>query len=66
MCGVYRTCVLRNYYICISTHAIHVQDIHLYYMCEMCITGAQHMYYRCMNYMCNTQKHTCITYVSHM
>ncbi len=28
---------------------------------NMCIIGVLHMYYRCMNYMCNTPKHnTCI------
>ncbi len=34
MCRIYT-----HYYTCSSTHVIHVQDIHLYYMCETCITG---------------------------
>ncbi len=30
----------------------------------MCIADVLHMYYSCMNYMCNTLKHhTCITHI---
>ncbi len=35
----------------------------MYNICEMCIKDVLHMYYRCMNCMCNNRKqHTCITY----
>ncbi len=49
--------------------------IHLYYMCETCITGVLDMHFRCMNYMYNTPKnsthvlyvyHTCNTHVAHL
>ncbi len=38
---------------------------------NMCITSILHIYYRCMNYMCNTPKtphmnYICITHVIHM
>ncbi len=48
-----------------STHVIHVKDIYLYHVCYMCIACDLHMYYMCINYMCDTQKHhTHITYLS--
>ncbi len=47
-------------------NVIHVYDMHMYYMCETCITGALHIYYKCMKYMCNTPKKTHVTHVRHM
>ncbi len=39
----------------------------MYYMCETCnITGVLHMYYMCMNYICNTPKHTFNAYVTQL
>ena len=58
---VYTTPVLHMYFntcnICVGYTPI--------LMCETCITAILYMYYRCMNYICNTHKHhTCITRVS--
>ncbi len=34
---------------------------------NMCITGVLHIYYRCINYICNIlAQYTCIRYASHM
>ncbi len=41
------------YCTCMSTHVIHVQDIHIYitYVVNTCITCGLHMYYMCMHYI---------------
>lgn len=44
-----------------------MQTVHLYYTWNMFIPCVPHMYYKCMNCLCNTPKqHTCITHVSQM
>ncbi len=37
-------------------------------MLKMCITGVLHMYYRCMNYMCNMPKtpHMYYIFITHI
>ncbi len=56
------------YYTCISTHVIHITCVgYTPVLYVTCVLGVLHMYYMCINYMCNTPKHhTCITCVSHM
>ncbi len=60
--------LLYIYHMCTSTHVIHVQAIPLYYIhvWNIGIVGVMHMYYRCVNYMCNTPKQdTCVLYMYH-
>ncbi len=52
------TCIVYSF-----KHVIHLYAIYLYYMCETCITGDLHMYYRC-----NTQKNIThvLSHVTHL
>ncbi len=62
---VYYMCITHVFYMyhpCISTCAILVQAIHLYYMCEMCITSVLHMYYRCDLHVYYTKSHIFMLY----
>ncbi len=41
-----------------SKSVSYTSKIHLHYMCKPCVL---HVYYRCMNYMCDTPNHhTCV------
>ncbi len=59
------------YHMCRNTIVLHVGYTPVLHVWIMSITGVLHMYYRLMNYMCNTPKtphmyYMCITHVIHM